>query len=139
MTSPRQRPGPRLELISAEVDRDASSQVQVVVTLSLSGREHRGEAEGVGSDLYVLRLAARATIRAVEAVLARSDYLRLVGVKRVRAFDADVALAAVRVSDDPSRQLLGAVPIDDRLVRSGVTATLDAVNRVLGPELEKLG
>lgn len=125
----------RLRIASVDGARKPGSKLRITVMLERDGRELSARAEGVGTELVELRLAAEATMKAVEKMLGRPDYLRLVGVKLVHAFDADVVLVALRTSDSPSRQLVGAAPIVEDGPRATAAATLDAVNRVLEPEL----
>lgn len=108
----------------------------MAVTLELDGARVVGEAEGIGTETIEIRLAAEATLSAVEKVLQTSGRLGLVGVKRVHAFDADVVLAAIRSPELSTKQLLGAAALGDHDPAQGAAAAvLDAVNRVLGPEL----
>lgn len=129
----------RLRIASVEGARKPGSQLRVTVMLERDGRELSARAEGVGTELVELRLAAEATMKAVEKMIGQPDHLRLVGVKLVHAFDADVVLVALRTSDSPSRQLVGAAPILEDGSRATAAATLDAVNRVLAPEFEDSG
>lgn len=129
------RDGRRLHFVSADLERLPGSRLRITVTLSDQGTDHRGESEGVGDRQVELRLAARATLDAVGGALDHPDFVELVGLKQIHVFDADLVLVAVRTADDPSRRLLGAVPVDDDPCRTAAVATLDAVNRVIAPEL----
>lgn len=125
----------RLRFVSADLDRLPGSRLRITVTLSDEGTEHRGESEGVGDRQVELRLAARAALDAVGAALGRPGFVELVGLKQIRAFDAELVLVAVRTADDPGRRLLGAVPVDGDPCRTAAVATLDAVNRVVARDL----
>lgn len=125
----------RLQFASADLERLPGSKLRISVALSDGGRRHEGQAEGVGGRQVELRLAVQAALDAVGAALDRPGFIRLVGLKQVHAFDADLVLVAVRTEDEPGRRLVGAVPVDEDPCRAAALATLDAVNRVAGPEL----
>lgn len=125
----------RLRFLSADLERLPGSRLRITVALSDRGAEHRGESEGVGDRQVELRLAARAALEAVGEALGGRRSFELVGLKQIRAFDAELVLVAVRTDDDPGRRLIGAVPVDDDACRTAAVATLDAVNRVVAPDL----
>jgi hypothetical protein len=92
-----------------------------------------GSAEGVGSALGDVRLAAEATLRAIEAFSEGSLQFELIGVKQMRAFDANVVIVSVLYTEGASqRRLLGCHLADDDPLRGAVIATLQATNRLLG-------
>ena len=124
----------RPRLSNVEIERDRGSHVHVVVELELPNRTERGEAEGVGTETVELRLAAEATLEAIHAAIGRTQF-RLLGIKRIHAFDADVVLVVLREHEGDARQrFVGAVPVRDTLVHGAAGAVLDATNRVLvGP------
>ena len=130
----------RLKL--ARVDREALSGSRILLRVALDDgqMEHVREAEGLATPIMELRLAAEAALEATAGALGEEGWLDLVGVKLLHAFDADVILIAVRTEDEPGRKLVGAVTCapEDR-TRAGVAATLDAVNRVVGPRLDAAG
>lgn len=129
--------GRRLRFVSVELERLPGSRTRISVTLDDAGETFREEAEAVGGSQVELRLAARATLSAIGSALGRPDFVRLVGLKQVHAFDADIVLVAVRTADRPGRRLVGAVPVEDDPCRTAAVATLDAVNRVLSRDLPK--
>lgn len=85
-----------------------------------------------------MRAGARAALAALAGLTDDEVTMELRGTKAVRAFDSLVVVAAVRVRDgDGRRDLIGAVRApDDDLVRGGILAALDAVNRFLGQRLQ---
>lgn len=127
--------GRRLRFVDVELERLPSSAIRIGVTLADRGEEYVGEAEGVGGRVVELRLAAEATLEAVGVAVEPSNQMRLVGLKEVHAFDADLVLVAVRPDSGPGHRLVGAVPVTDDAWSAAVKATLDAVNRILGREL----
>jgi hypothetical protein len=134
---PEGAPEPRLRVIDVERIREAGSRIRIRVSVELGGIRRIEDAEGLDTPIMELRLAAEATLAAASAALEDSEWLELVGVKLLHAFDADVILIAVRTADEPGRKLVGAVPatVGDR-TRAAVSATLDAINRVMGPRLQ---
>jgi hypothetical protein len=124
----------RMRLSRADVERDRGSHAHVIVELELPDRTERGEAEGVGTETVELRLAAVATLEAIHAAIGKTRF-RLLGVKRIHAFDADVILVVLQEHEgDARRRFVGAVPVRDTLVHGAAGAVLDATNRVLvGP------
>ena len=121
----------RLRLESADVERERGSRVRVGVDLTLGDWSLRGEGEGVGTEMVELRLAALATLDAIHEALGH-DRFRLLGIKRLHAFDADVILVVLREGEgDGMRRLIGAVPVRSTLVRGAAAAILDATNRIL--------
>ena len=115
----------RMRLSRADVERDRGSHAHVIVELELPDRTERGEAEGVGTE---------ATLEAIHAAIGKTRF-RLLGVKRIHAFDADVILVVLQEHEgDARRRFVGAVPVRDTLVHGAAGAVLDATNRVLvGP------
>lgn len=127
----------RLRLLDVQTERDASSGLAVTVELEWEGRAHAGSAHGVGSSTVEIRLGAEATLEALCACTGDPDFVRLVGVKTVHAFDTEVILVSIRCRAAPGRNLVGAVPVEGRdTTRTAAAAVLDAVNRVAGPNLE---
>lgn len=123
----------RLRLVDVQTERDASSGLAVTVELAWRGRTHTGSARGVGASTVEIRLGAEATLEALRLCTDDPEFARLVGVKIVHAFDVEVVLVSLRCREAPGRNLVGAVPVEDRdTTRTAVVAVLDAVNRVLG-------
>jgi hypothetical protein len=99
----------------------------------LDGVRVVGKASGQTSELGDLRLAALAALRAIEAFSDGALEFELIGVKQLRAFDANVIIVSVGVKrgDGPSK-LLGAYLAEKEPVRGAVLAALNATNRVMG-------
>jgi hypothetical protein len=133
---PDDDPEPRLRVVDVESIPEAGSRIRIRVSVELDGVRRQEDAEGLDTPIMELRLAAEATLAAAATALGDPDWLELVGVKLLHAFDADVILIAVRTADAPARKLVGAVPatVGER-TRAAVSATLDAINRVLAPRL----
>lgn len=126
----------RIRLLDVQTDRDASSGLSVTVELEWNGQVHEGSARGVGTALVEIRLGAEATLEALSRFAEEPDFVRLVGVKTVHAFDSEVVLVSVRCAAAPGRKLVGAVPVEGRdTTRTAAAAVLDAFNRLVGPAL----
>ena len=104
------------------------------MTLEWKGTEkYVGRAEGVSSAFADLRLAVEATVKALAEFTRHKDVFELVGVKSVRAFDANVIMISVMAKRDGKPvQLVGCRIADGDPLRSAVLATLQATNRLLG-------
>lgn len=99
----------------------------------VDGVQVRGTASGQSNTMVDLRVAADAALRALETFAERSFTFELIGVKAVRAFDANVIIVCMdmRNGQGPQR-LLGVSLAEEDPVRGAVTAVLNATNRVLG-------
>ena len=117
-------------LTVAEATRAPGSKVEVCVTLRVGRQRFEGLSAGVGLEMIELRLAAEATLRAIHQAIG-DDRFALVGIKRMRAFDADVILVSLRDQADRSHRFIGAVPVRTTLVHGAAAAVLDATNRIL--------
>lgn len=121
----------RLRLAVAEVTRTAGSGLAIRVRLERGEEAWEAETSGVGLETMELRLGAEATLTALAGVAGdERPPLRLVGVKVVHAFDADVVLVAIRDAAG-DRRLIGAVAVRGSLAEAAARAVLDATNRVL--------
>ena len=99
----------------------------------VDGAKVTGKAAGQSSPMGDLRHAAEAALRAIEGFSDRALQFELVGVKLLRAFDANVVIVSVLVKrgEGPTK-LLGAYLAETDPVRGAVVAVLNATNRVLG-------
>lgn len=97
------------------------------------GEKFLGRAEGVASPYSDLRLAADATLRAIAGFAKTEISFELVGVKALRAFDANVVIVSIIARrDGATHRLMGCHLADEDSLRSAVLATLQATNRILG-------
>lgn len=124
----------RVELLAAETTQERGSRVRVRVRLGRGEETGEGVAEGVGTELVWIRLAAEATLDALQELMGEAGRFRLVGVKEVHAFDAEVVLVAVVTSSPESGKLVGALAATHGPVDAGARAVLDAVNRLITRE-----
>lgn len=127
----------RVRFLGAEVERAPGSEIRVRVRLGGRKDVYVGKRRGTGAGVVELRLAVEATLEALEKAVPDGPRLQLAGVKSVHAFDADAVLVSLRVDGPAGKSLLGCVPVGASPGRAAATATLDAVNRILGrPEQE---
>ncbi|HWP71526.1 MAG TPA: hypothetical protein VNM36_10510 [Gemmatimonadaceae bacterium] len=125
----------RLRFAGFDFRKLPSGLGSAAVTLEWKGTEkYVGRAEGVSSAFADLRLAVEATVKALAEFTRHKDVFELVGVKSVRAFDANVVMVSVLARRDGKPiQLVGCRIADGDPLRSAVLATLQATNRLLGP------
>jgi len=99
----------------------------------IDGIKILGTASGQSSPTVDLRVAADATLRAIETFSENTLSFELIGVKAIRAFDATVIIVSVanRRAEGP-RKLLGASLVEDDPVKGAVVSVLGATNRMLG-------
>jgi hypothetical protein len=112
------------------VERD--NHVRIRVALEWEGETVHGEAVGENGDLIELRTAASASLNALERVLGEQLGIKLVGVKQVKAFDAELMVVALYRSGPPPQRLVGSVPTGTDMRRAAAIAVLNALNRLLG-------
>jgi hypothetical protein len=124
----------RLRFTGFSIERSPAGRVTCQVVLEWApGETVTGRAEGQASPAGDSRLGAEAAIRALETFTQRAITFELVGVKVVRAFDANVVICSIiqRGDDGPDR-LLGCYLADGDMVRGAALAVLNATNRILG-------
>ncbi len=133
-TSHWSKPRQRVRLLSVQTDTTPDSRCRVEVELEwVGGTRVQGSANGNATREGALIAASLAAIEAITDVAGDRLRIEFRGAKAVRAFDALVAIVALRAEARGRRyDLLGccAAP-DDEVARGGVLAVLDATNRVL--------
>jgi len=123
----------RLRFTGFSIERSPSGRVTCQVILEFApGETVTGRAEGQASPAGDSRLGAEAAIRALESFTQRAITFELVGVKVVRAFDANVVITSlIQKGDEGPDRLLGCYLADGDLVRGAALAVLNATNRIL--------
>lgn len=127
----------RLRFTRFSFDRTPTARCSAEVELEYQpGDSVVGRAEGVAAPLGDVRLAAEATLRAIEHFSRGTLKFDLLGVKQMRAFDANVVIVSVLCQSpdgaEQERRLLGCHLADEDPLRGAVIATLQATNRMLG-------
>lgn len=124
----------RLRFSGFSYERSPAGRVTCQVTLEFApGENVVGKVEGQASPAGDSRLGAEAAIRALEIFTKGGLTFELVGVKVVRAFDANVVITSlIQHGDEGPDRLLGCYLADGDMVRGAALAVLNATNRVLG-------
>ena len=124
----------RLRFSKFTFERTPSGQVSCHVTLEFGpGEVISGKASGQASPAGDSRLGAEATIRALESFTEGTLTFDLIGVKVVRAFDANIVISSLmQRGDDGPERLLGCYLAEGDLVRGAALSVLNATNRVMG-------
>lgn len=127
----------RVKFEDLDLETLPSGRCRSKVTLAWDeGNQFVGTAEGVSSDVGVLRCAAEATSRALEAAVDSRVHLELLGITTIKAFDTVVVVVSLasRISDHTQR-VVGSSVIDGNPAGAAVRAVLSATNRLLGSNL----
>jgi len=124
----------RLRFSNFVFERTPSGQVSCLVTLEFGpGELISGKVSGQASPAGDVRLGAEATIRALESFTERKLTFDLIGVKVVRAFDANIVISSLmQRGDDGPERVLGCYLAEGDLVRGAALSVLNATNRVMG-------
>ena len=124
----------RLRFAEFSLERLPNGRCRSRVLLTwLETERFTGESEGLASQAGELRCAAQACVNALTQAVQDGMGFELLGVKAVRAFDANVVIVSVLARREGAEQrLLGCHLADEDSLRSAVLATLQATNRILG-------
>lgn len=110
-----------------------SGQCSAEVTLEWDGELHVGRSIGQSSPLGDFRVAAEATLRALEDFVKEVMHFELLGVRHVRAFDANLLVVSVSLREDSQlTRLVGCYLAETDTRRGAAMAVLNATNRALG-------
>ena len=120
----------KFDHIERIVERDG--HVRMRVALEWNDQLQHGDAIGENGELIELRTSAAAALNALEAVLGEKLGIKLVGVKQVKAFDAELMVVALYRTGEAPQRLVGSVSVGDNPRRAAAVAVLNALNRVLG-------
>lgn len=122
----------RLKFSSFTFTRSPAGRCTVQVELEYAGKRFVGRTEGQSSPIGDLRLGAEAAMQAVESFAQGRLGLELMGIKLVRAFDANVVVVSCTQRTARGTRLVGCYLADRDAVRGSALAVLNATNRVLG-------
>src|SRR5512133_3762568 len=113
--------------------RTPAGQCSSEVTLEWDGVLYTGKSAGQSSPLGDFRVAAEAALRALDDFAKGAVHLELLGVKHIRAFDANLLIVSVSVREDARlTRLVGCYLAETDTRRGAAMAVLNATNRVLG-------
>jgi hypothetical protein len=121
----------------AERFESADRQVRIRVVLEWEGNAFFGDAVGEKGEAIELRTSAAAALDALERMTGQTLSVRLVGVKQVRAFDAELTVVSLYRIGAPAQKLLGSVLTGTDPHRAAAIAVLNALNRTLGNLLSR--
>ncbi|MEP6989491.1 MAG: hypothetical protein ABJA80_01070 [bacterium] len=124
----------RLRFSSFDFERTRAGHVTCQVTLEFApGELIVGKVAGQASPAGDTRLGAEAAIRALEAFTDGALKFELIGVKVIRAFDANIVITSlIQHGDEGPERLLGCFLAEGDQVRGAALSVLNATNRVLG-------
>ena len=122
----------RLKFSSFTFTRSPAGRCTVQVELEYAGKRYVGRTEGQSSPIGDLRLGAEAAMQAVESFAQGRLGLELMGIKLVRAFDANVVVVSCTQRTARATRLVGCYLADRDAVRGSALAVLNATNRILG-------
>lgn len=123
----------RLRFADFRFTRAPDGRCSASVSLEWDGQVVSGQSSAVSNPMVDLRVAAEACLNALHAFTAGECSFELIGVKAVRAFDANVIIVSVTSrQNEGTRRLLGVALVEDDPTRGAVLAMLNATNRVLG-------
>jgi len=121
----------RIRFVSSTLSATPDARACVQVVFADGRKRFRAEADGVGGDTVVMRLAVEAAIEALHSATDSAGQLQLIGIKLVPAFDGRVVLVCLNSTLWPEAKLLGAVPVRDSLDEAAARAVLAATNRLI--------
>jgi hypothetical protein len=123
----------RVKFADFSFTRTPSGQCSSEVTLEWDGSMYTGRAAGQSSPLGDFRVAAEATLRALDDFTKNALQLELLGVKHIRAFDSNLVIVSVSVRENGQyTRLVGCYLAETDTRRGAAMAVLNATNRVLG-------
>src|SRR5688572_21812318 len=122
----------RLKFSSFSFTRSPAGRCTVQVELEYAGKRYVGRTEGQSSPIGDLRLGAEAAMQAVESFAQGRLGLELMGIKLVRAFDANVVVVSCTQRSSRGTRLVGCYLADRDPVRGSALAVLNATNRIMG-------
>jgi len=124
----------RLRFTDFRFARTPAGQCTADVELEwLDGLRVMGSSSGQSSPMGDLRIAAEAALKALESFTQGAIQMELVGIKAMRAFDANIVIVSIAVKEGAeTRRLLGCYLAERDPIRASVIAILNATNRLLG-------
>ena len=123
----------RLRFADFSFTRTPSGQCSAEVSLEWDNQMYVGRSIGQSSPLGDFRVAAEASLRALEDFAKEAMHFELLGIKHVRAFDSNLLIVSVSLREDSQlTRLVGCYLAESDTRRGAAMAVLNATNRVLG-------
>ncbi len=130
-TAPTRRD--RVRFANFGFTRTPSGQCMADVELEYEGQRVTGHCTGQSSPLGDLRIAAEAALRSLEEFTDHSMRFEMLGVKLIRAFDANLVIVSVgQLGSGTPVRLVGCYLAESDIRRGAAIAVLNATNRILG-------
>jgi hypothetical protein len=131
LSAARQRE--RLRFADFKFVRTPAGQCTAEVSLEWDSTIFTGKSMGQSSPLGDFRIAAEAALRALDEFARDAMHFELLGVKHIRAFDANLVLVSVSMREQTRlTRLVGCYLAETDTRRGAAMAVLNATNRVLG-------
>ena len=123
----------RLRFHGFSFTRSPNGQCVATVELDwMDGHMTTGRATGQSSPMGDLRLAAEAALHAIQTFVDGQLQFDLLGVKALRAFDANIVIVSVAQRRPEGQiRLLGSFLAEEDQPRAAALAVLNATNRLL--------
>jgi hypothetical protein len=134
MPEPQANPD-RIRFVDFQLERLATGRCRARVDLSWGdGDPITGECEGLTSQAGELRCAAQACVHALARAVPSGPKVELLGVKAVRAFDANVVIVSLSIPGQADGQRLVGCYLTPEIdpSRGAALAVLNATNRIIG-------
>ena len=124
----------RLRFTSFKFERSRSGLCQAECTLAWTdGRAVTGRANGQSSPLGDYRIAAEAALNAIDGFVVGVLRFELIGVKAIKAFDANVLIVSILAHREREiSKLLGCVLAETDPIKGAALSVLNATNRLIG-------
>jgi hypothetical protein len=125
-------PRRRVRFVSSALERPRAGWAVARAAVEWQDVQRSGEAEGESNPTFDLRLAALATVRAIQQIVPAAPSFHVVGIKAVRVFDQDLVVVLIRGDAAIEHPLVGTSLVTGDPARSAGLAVLNALNRFLG-------
>jgi hypothetical protein len=123
----------RVRFADFSFSRTPSGQCSAEVSLEYDSVLFRGRSIGQSSPLGDFRVAAEATLRALQDFVKDSMTFELLGIKHVRAFDSNLLIVSISLRESHQvTRLVGCYLAETDTRRGAAMAVLNATNRILG-------
>ena len=125
--------GPRRRVRFVNVERQ-EDQGRISITVSLEWNDDvvSGQASGEKGEAIELKTTAHAALEAIQKLSPQEIGARIIGIKRIHAFDSDLIVASLLRGNDSKQRLVGAVVVPEDPNAAAAMAVLNALNRTLG-------
>lgn len=127
----------RLRFTAFSLEHLPGSRCRARVSLAWpDSDDFTAEVEGLSSQAGELRCAAEACVAALTKAVKGALRFELIGVKAVRAFDANVVIVSLEANEGGDGQrMVGCYLSEADAPRGAALAVLNATNRILGNRL----